>query len=89
MVKLRVHSEKCTGCKACEAACSYHHGKIFSPKVASLWVYRADKEGTMHIKLYAELTEEEKKGRFPCDRCVGEPEPLCAKYCVVGAIVVA
>jgi Fe-S-cluster-containing hydrogenase component 2 len=35
------------------------------------------------------LTEEEKKGRFPCDRCVGEPEPLCAKYCVVGAIVVA
>jgi Fe-S-cluster-containing hydrogenase component 2 len=38
MSNLMVHGEKCTGCKACEAACSYHHGKIFSPKVASLRV---------------------------------------------------
>ena len=89
MSNLRVHSEKCTGCKACEAACSYHHGKIFSPKVASLWVHRADKEGKMYVTLYEDLTEEGKKKRFPCDRCVGETEPLCTKYCVVGAIIVA
>jgi len=89
MFNLRVDSEKCTGCRACEAACSYHHGKIFSPKVASLWVHRMDKEGKMEITLYKNLTKEERKKRFPCDQCVGEPEPLCVKYCVVRAITVA
>jgi len=89
MYSLRVSSDKCTGCKACEAACSYHHGKIFNPKVASLWIHRADKEGKIHVTLYKDLTGEGKKNRFPCDQCVGEPEPLCVKYCVVGAITVA
>lgn len=89
MFHLRVNSDKCTGCRACEFACSYHHRKIFDPKLASLHVRRAEREGEISIILYKALTEAEKRQRLPCDHCAGEPEPLCVKYCVAGALTAA
>jgi len=86
---LKVNSEKCTGCRACEFACSYHHGKIFNPKLASLHINRAEREGRMSILLYNDLTEKEREKRFPCNQCAGEPEPMCVKYCAPSAITVA
>ena len=86
MSNLQVNSEKCTGCRACEFACSYHHGKIFNPKLASLHIHRAEREGNVTILLYTDLTEKERGKRFPCDQCASEIEPLCAKYCAPGAI---
>jgi Fe-S-cluster-containing dehydrogenase component len=86
MIYLSVHNEKCTGCRACEFACSYHHRKVFNPRLSSLHIHRNEREGTISIITWNHLTKEEKKQRLPCDRCLGEPEPLCVKYCVTGAI---
>lgn len=89
MFNLEVNSEKCTGCRACELACSYHHGKIFNPRLASLHVHRVEKEGKISIIFYKDLPGEEKRKRFPCDGCVDKPEPQCVKYCVPGALTVS
>ena len=32
--------ENCTGCRACELACSYHHTKVFSRQRGSITVLR-------------------------------------------------
>ena len=89
MFKLKVNNEKCTGCRACEVACSYHQGKVFNPKLASLHIRRDERVGRMSIILYGDLTQKERQKRFPCDWCVGELEPLCVKYCAPGAITLA
>lgn len=85
----KVSNEKCTGCRACEVACSYHHDEgIFNPRAASLQVCRSEKEGKFFIILYSDMPEEKREGRFPCDLCEGEPQPLCIKHCRPNAITV-
>jgi len=88
MSKLTVDNNKCTGCRTCEIACSYHHKKVFNPKIASLEVQRNEVDGTMSVMLYRQLPQEIKRLRLPCDACIGEPEPFCVKYCPTGAITV-
>jgi len=87
MFNLSVDNEKCTGCRACELACSYHHGKTFNPALASLRIHRMERDGKIEILLYNDLTDEERGIRFPCDKCTNEPEPVCIKYCAPSAIV--
>ena len=89
MFNLIADSAKCTGCRACEIACSYHHGKLFSFRLASLRIQRVEREGKISILLYEDLTKKERGKRFPCDLCADEPVPMCVKYCVPGAITVA
>jgi len=89
MSKLVVDSEKCTGCRSCEIACSYHHSKTFNPNIASLHIHFVEKKGEITVILYKDLKQEEKKSRIPCDGCFNEPKPLCVKYCVSGAITVS
>ena len=86
MSHININHEKCTGCKACEFACSYHHRKVFNPKLASLHIRRTERGETISIILYKNLTGAEKRKRIPCDHCTGEPKPLCVTYCVFGAI---
>ena len=89
MVTLKVSNEKCTGCRACEVACSYHHDEgIFNPRAASLQVCRNEKEGKFSIILYGDMPEEKREGRFPCDLCKDEPQPLCVRYCRPKAIAI-
>jgi len=67
---------KCTGCRTCEIACSYHHKKIFSPAISSIEVGRAGQEGKFAIVLY----EQQENGHIACDRC-----GFCLQYCPVTA----
>jgi len=80
--KAVIHPERCTGCRSCVLACSFHHARLFSPSISSIWVYRDLEKGRMTITLY-----DRKSGtHLPCDGCEGEQEPLCVKYCDTKAI---
>jgi len=80
--KIIIHQEKCTGCRLCELVCAYHHEKIFSRKISSISVRRLERRGEFEITIY----EKGKNGRFACDLCTGEKQPLCVKFCLPGAL---
>lgn len=66
----------CTGCAACELACSFHLHGCFQPAGSAIAVCRDDREGTVEIALGDE-----------CDLCAEEADgPLCVKYCAPGAL---
>lgn len=74
-VKVVVEPELCTACRACELACHYHHNGRFGTSRASVRLrYDAD---TSELAITFDDT---------CDQCAGEAEPLCAHFCVAGAI---
>ena len=75
--KCVVEANSCTGCRTCEIACSYHHRRVFQPSIASIEI------GEIKDKLKCDITfyTENANGHLACDRCKGEDQPLCIKYC--------
>jgi len=73
---IRLHEDRCRGCRACELACSFHHSghKAFNPKRSSTRVARDNDTGVITISQDA-----------TCDLCAGEEQPLCVRYCAYGA----
>jgi Fe-S-cluster-containing dehydrogenase component len=72
---LRLDTDACTACRACELACHYHHTGQFGTSANSVHVdYRGD---TSQLVIAFDDT---------CDSCYDEPRPLCAEFCVPGAI---
>ncbi len=65
-----VDTERCTGCRTCEVACSYHHTGSFQPSVASIRVERDEISGVITL---AQLST--------CDGCPEEKCPWCIVYC--------
>jgi Fe-S-cluster-containing dehydrogenase component len=83
---INIDAQKCTGCRACEIACSYHHKHVFNPRIASLEIRISEKWPSISVLLYEDMTNENRKKRIPCDFCKNEQIALCMKYCPVGAI---
>lgn len=81
--KIVIHSDRCTGCRSCEMACSFHHTKKFSPSFSSIEVYRNEENGIFKLRIY---TTKDTKERVACDLCKNEEEPLCIKYCTTKAL---
>jgi carbon-monoxide dehydrogenase iron sulfur subunit len=73
---LKLIPDKCTGCRTCEIACSFHFNKTFNPESSKIKIHFETSTGNMKISI--------EKG---CDKCKGEEEPLCAKFCAPGAII--
>ena len=67
-----IHTEKCTGCRSCEMACSYHHRKVFSRSLSSIEIVRHEGEGEFVIIMH----RDDEHGRIGCDRC-----GFCLEYC--------
>jgi Fe-S-cluster-containing dehydrogenase component len=73
---LGIDKALCTGCAACEVACSFHFQRRFGPAGSAIAVYRDDRDGTVRISLSDE-----------CDLCSDDKDgPLCVKYCAPGAL---
>lgn len=68
-------TQYCTGCRACELACSFHHNKSFRPSLSSIEVIH--KDWGVKIEIHT-VTE---SGRPACNRCNNSKEPVCIKYC--------
>lgn len=68
---------KCTGCKTCEIACSYHHSKTFCPQIASIEIRRREHAGEFGIALYHYAQNK----HLACDCPSGDE--FCFKYCPV------
>jgi carbon-monoxide dehydrogenase iron sulfur subunit len=66
---------RCTGCRACEVACSFHHTSAFQPSVASIRVERSEANGTVWLTLLS-----------TCDGCQAEKLPWCVRYCSRGVL---
>ena len=73
-LKIVIDANVCYGCRACELACSFHHGRLFSPELSSIKVFRDNQTGEISWSVDSS-----------CDLCKGEAQPLCMEYCVYGA----
>ena len=69
-VLLYMDTSRCTGCRSCELACSYHHKKVFNPALSSIKIFRDSKDG--HIEYYFLAS---------CDLCRLEKIPACVAAC--------
>ena len=77
MNRVTFETSGCTGCRTCEIACSYHHKKVFSPSISSIEI--TDRPLAFAVSFYIANAN----SHLACDRCKGEDEPLCLKYCSV------
>ena len=72
MVTLVVHPELCSGCRACELICSFHHKGTFSRGNSSVYVRRNERKGIFEITV---------EGPPTCDLCKDEKYPMCVQFC--------
>jgi Fe-S-cluster-containing hydrogenase component 2 len=79
MNKVIFETTGCGGCRTCEIACSYHHKKIFSPNLSSIEIIDRPEDPGFAVSFYILDTDK----HLACDKCEGEKEPLCLKYCSV------
>lgn len=71
----RMNLERCTGCRSCELACSFHRIKSFNPAQSCIQVSRDNGTGLMSAILDTR-----------CDLCEDEEEPLCVRFCAPNAL---
>ncbi|OGD54810.1 hypothetical protein A3K80_01310 [Candidatus Bathyarchaeota archaeon RBG_13_38_9] len=73
--RIVIELDKCTVCRSCELACSYHFKKEFNPNKSQIKILFDPKTAVLRI------TQEN-----GCDLCKDEKSPLCVRYCVSGAL---
>jgi Fe-S-cluster-containing dehydrogenase component len=74
-------AKSCTGCSACEIACSFHHRKEFSRELSSIRITESPSSPKKMFEVSFFLKGSEK--HLACDLCEGLDVPLCVKYCNV------
>ncbi len=70
-------TKNCTGCRACEIACSFHHRKVFSQSLSSIQIHELPRRKGFNLSFFLKPGE----NHVPCDCCVGLDIPFCVKYC--------
>ena len=72
---LNMKTSRCTGCKSCEIACSYHHSKKFGLSESSIKIFRNNKNG--EIEYFFTKS---------CNLCKNEQIPACVEACYTHAL---
>ena len=54
---IEVYPEKCTGCRACEMACSFHHEGVFTLRSTRIWVVGRTEYGMALPSLCMQCTD--------------------------------
>ena len=68
-----VKLDRCTECRTCEIACSFHHAGCFDPTKSSIRAKIDKNTAAVSITLYS-----------TCDGCSNEEEPMCSLFCPRG-----
>ncbi len=74
---ITVDSSRCSGCRACEVACSLHHTGLMSVEASSIKVSRSNQTAAIEWEILS-----------TCDMCDTEEQPLCQSYCDFEAVQV-
>lgn len=82
MTNLMVNSQVCSGCRMCEIMCTFHHQGVFGRRASSIRVRRIERAGEFEIIVY----RDDMGGHLACDLCNGAEQPLCVKFCHLGAL---
>ena len=80
--KLVFESQRCTGCRACEIACTFHHRGEFGRHGGSLEVRRDADSGKIELVYFLEADT----SRPACDLCNSENTARCVEFCSAQAI---
>ena len=76
--QIEIKSDLCTACRACELACHFHHKSSMGTSCSSIDIQLNADNGDLNIGI-----------DNTCDSCMGEDEPLCVAFCILGALTVA
>ncbi len=76
---IQVNEKACTGCKACQLACSFHRSGCLDLEDACLRIERDGCGSRITATFLAEF----------CDMCPEETVPYCIKFCAADALSIA
>lgn len=74
---LKINILLCTGCRACELACSFYLKGVCDPSVSEIKIIRDNEKG----EIYCDLP-------LSCPKCSFEAEPPCVYFCGIGALTI-
>jgi anaerobic carbon-monoxide dehydrogenase iron sulfur subunit len=76
-ISIEINIPSCTGCRACELACSFYLTETCNPAMSKIKISRDNETGDIFCDLPAS-----------CSECSSEDEPPCVSACGSGALKV-
>ena len=74
-IAVEIDISVCTGCRACELACSFFVQGVCDPAISKIRIIRNNQTGEVMCRL-----------PLSCPECVFEVMPLCVYSCGIGAL---
>jgi len=76
-ISLEINIPLCTGCRACELACSFRLKEVCDPAISKIKITRENETG----EIFCDLP-------LSCLECSFEAEPPCVSSCGTGALTI-
>jgi len=74
---LEINTSLCSGCRACELACSFCLKGVCDPAVSKIRIIRDNATG----EVFCEIP-------LSCPQCSFEVQPCCVSFCGIGALTI-